>query len=77
MADGTSNRSSIEAARGSETKSRCTLSVNHDLSSDVVVRLLKGSRDGKEGESESLDLHLHRKVLIENSSFFSAQLSDR
>jgi hypothetical protein len=77
MADETSIRNSIEAARGSNTKTRCTFSFNHDLSNDVVVRLLNGSGDGKEGEPESLELHLHRKILVENSSFFSAQLSDR
>lgn len=36
-----------------------------------------GARDEKDEASKSLELNLHRSILVENSSFFSAQLSDR
>jgi hypothetical protein len=57
--------------------SSCIFPFNDAASSDVVVRLMTGAGDGKDEDSKSLDLHLHRSILIESSSFFSAQLSDR
>lgn len=53
-------------------------SFDDGTSSDVVVRIVEGSEDGSKVENGgSLELHLHRNILIENSNFFAAQLSDR
>jgi hypothetical protein len=68
-----------EGATGSGS-ARGTSSVRDpSSSSDVVVRLLKGSVDGdtKPEQSKGMDLYLHPHILVKNSSFFSAQLSDR
>lgn len=55
------------------------LSFNDASTSDIVVRV-----SGIAGEEQNytvrigfLDLYLHRRILVENSSYFSARLSDR
>jgi hypothetical protein len=71
----TSNQSRNES-KGVRASS-CIFPFNDAASSDVVVRLMNGAGDGKDKVSKSLELHLHRSILVENSPFFSAQLSDR
>jgi hypothetical protein len=77
MEDRRNNQTSIEEAEISSSRSSSTLFFNDASCSDVVVRLMHGPGDGISNESESLDLHRHRSILVENSSYFSAQLSDR
>jgi hypothetical protein len=77
MAEETSNSNSIEAPKN-RTTSR-VFAFNDASSSDVVVRLSNGAPgDAKDSDSESsVDLFLHRTILVENSFFFSAPLSER
>lgn len=68
-------RAATETSLEASKRARLALAFNDVASSDVVVRLIGESLEG--AGSPQADLHLHKSILVEHSTFFSAQLSDR
>jgi hypothetical protein len=68
-------RAAAETSLEARKRARLAFEFDDVASSDVVVRLIGESSEG--AESSEADLHLHKSILVEHSTFFSAQLSDR